>query len=75
MGDFTENFKRIQQIKNTNFESEAAQLFWKRQLAELLLKTGRVTMKDIEEDNLKLSDGEGVNEGVNLNNEGVNDER
>jgi hypothetical protein len=53
MGNFSENFKRIQQIKNTNFDLESAQLFWKRQLAEMLLKTGRVTMKDIEEDNLK----------------------
>jgi len=53
MGNFSENFKRIQQIKNTNFGNESAQLYWKRQLAEMLLKTGRVTMKDIEEDNLK----------------------
>ena len=53
MGNFSSNFKRIQQIKNTNFELDSAQLYWKRELAEMLLRTGQVTMKDIEEDNLK----------------------
>jgi len=58
MGNFSENFKRIQQIKNTNFDLDSAQLYWKRQLAEMLIRTGQVTLKDIEEDNLKNEENE-----------------
>ena len=59
MGNFSENFRRVQKIKNTNFELESAQLYWKRELAEMLLRTGQVSMSDIEEDNLKNNtDGE-----------------
>jgi len=58
MGNFSENFKRIQQIKNTNFELDSAQLYWKRQLAEMLIRTGQVTLQDIEEDNLKNEENE-----------------
>jgi hypothetical protein len=58
MGNFSENFKRIQQIKNTNFELDSAQLYWKRELAEMLIRTGQVTLQDIEEDNLKNEENE-----------------
>jgi hypothetical protein len=42
MGKFSENFKKKLQIKNTNFELESAQLYWKRELADQLLRSGLV---------------------------------
>lgn len=57
MGTFTKKFKFMTRHKNADFSREKTIEHWKRELVELMIRSGLVRFKDDDfEDNKNMSD-------------------